>query len=155
MLEKNIVQQQLEKTSAIIAQLKRQQGVITDAELSTDVLLTLRNVMKRVDTRIQSTSRDAENVLDELLEQRGIVADTTHILVHELDADIDEEDVDTECFLKQQAAELYLNEEKKQAKPDIDGSQKHPFRDAQGLIHEIEKENLNAEKKPMLEMSSN
>ncbi|MBV30875.1 MAG: hypothetical protein CL504_09590 [Actinobacteria bacterium] len=115
-LEKNVVQVELEKMSALIGQLKRQQVVLKDAELSNSVLLTLRKVLKRVDPHVRKASSDADTVLDAILEQRGLVSDTNTVLTDELDqlGDIDEhlenienenieETAEMEQFFKEQA----------------------------------------------------
>ena len=119
-LEKNVVQRELEQIGALIGQLKRQQVVLKEAQLSTAVLLTLRKVLQRADPHIKKASSDSDVVLDELLEQRGVVADTSASLAQEFDYDDDEVDdtlpandeldTDSELLLRQQALAVCIGQ---------------------------------------------
>lgn len=104
-MEKNAAQRKLDRTSAIVQQLKTQRRVLQDSELSSDVVYTLHRVLKRVQPHIKQTTSLSDKVVDLAQEQRDETADTTLALTHDLEDAFDaygdtDDDMELE-YLKQ------------------------------------------------------
>ena len=107
-MEKNAAQRKLDRTSAIVQQLKTQRRVLQDSELSSDVVYTLHRVLKRVQPHIKQTTSLSDKVVDLAQEQRDETADTTLALTHDLEDAFDayddtDDDMELE-YLKQAGA---------------------------------------------------
>ena len=104
-MEKNAAQRKLDRTSAIIHQLKTQRRVLQESELSSDVVYTLHRVLKRVQPHIKQTTNLSDQVVDLVQEQREETADATLALTHDLEDAFDpyddsETQIELETFKK-------------------------------------------------------
>ena len=84
-MEKNAAQRELDKTTAMVQQLKTQRRILQESELSSEVVFTLKRVLDKMQPHLQHTTAMTDKVIELTLDQREEVADVTRSLTHDLD----------------------------------------------------------------------
>ena len=84
-IEKNAAQRDLDRTSAVVQQLKAQRRVLEESDLSSEVVFTLQRVMRRMQPHVRHASQLTDKVVDMVLEQREETKDVTSSLTQDLD----------------------------------------------------------------------
>lgn len=100
-MEKNAAQRNLDRTSAVVQQLKAQRRVLEESDLSSEVVFTLQRVMQRMQPHVRHTSKLTDKVVDMVLDQREETRDVTSSLTQDLEDAFDHDtDVDDLQMIK-------------------------------------------------------
>lgn len=100
-MEKNAAQYNLDRTSAMIRQLKTQKRVLEESDLSSEVVYTLQQVMRRMQPHVKQTSAMTDKVVDMVLEQREEARDVAETLANDMDDAFDTDTYDDDMQMLQ------------------------------------------------------